>query len=76
LTEADEMKRLQYSEGSWEDSPEIHPKMNEQLFQVSSPGLVKLAASTFDSFILQALTLDPSKRSSAKSILSHSFLAV
>ena len=62
-------------QGSWHDAPGIHPRLHEMLFQLPSSLLHKVVSKSFDTFILDTLKIDPTKRITSKDALKSKFLA-
>ena len=59
---------------SWVDAPRIHSHLREALFQLPSSLLHKVTSKSFDTFVLDTLKIDPSKRISSRDALKSKFL--
>ena len=62
-------------DSKWVDAPRVHSHLREALFQLPSSLLHKVTSKSFDSFILDALKIDPIKRISSRDTLKSKFLA-
>ena len=67
-----DVRVAEYAE--WFDAPCIHSHLREVLFQLPTSLLHKVTNRSFDSFILNTLKVDPSKRISSRDALKSTFL--